>query len=173
MAVLFWGISIFTLSFVVHFLAWRFRLPKRQTKTLLQIFMGILAASLILIWITSNAPPPSSKYAINDLSEYLHISLFYISLVLAYMITYSGIEVDSPSMVLILKVAEAGKEGIERRTLIEAMNDDLMVKPRITDLITDKMAYIDGDKYKLTTKGFLMLNVILLYRKMLNAGKGG
>jgi hypothetical protein len=173
MAVLFWGISIFTVSFVVHFLVWRLRLPKRQTKTLLQIFLGIFAASLILIWISSNVAPLSSKYVINDFSEYLHISLFYISLVLAYMITYSGIEVDSPSMVLILKVAEAGKEGIEWRTLIEAMNDDLMIKPRITDLITDKMAYIDGDKYKLTTKGFLMLNVILLYRKMLNAGKGG
>ena len=30
------------------------------------------------------------------------------------------------------------------------MNDDLLVIPRVRDLITDKMAYIDGDKYRLT-----------------------
>ena len=36
------------------------------------------------------------------------------------------------------------------------MNDELLVIPRVRDLLNDKMAYIDGEKYRLTPKAFLL-----------------
>jgi len=35
------------------------------------------------------------------------------------------------------------------------------------------MAYMDGDKYRLTPKGVLMARIFLFYRKLLDVPKGG
>jgi hypothetical protein len=173
MKILFWGSALFCLAFSLHLIIWKIRIPERQIKVLLQIFVGTSIIGLLSLWAVSNFIAVFSIYVPKDFSEYLHIILFLTSLILAYMVTYSAIEVDSPSLVIILKIADARTEGLEKSKLMETMNDDVLVKPRINDLITDKMAYVEGDKYKLTTKGSLMLSVITLYRKMLNEGKGG
>lgn len=89
------------------------------------------------------------------------------------MITYSAIEADSPSLVMIRAVAKAGSGGLNKKEFEKTMNDDLLVIPRVRDLLNDKMAYIDGEKYRLTPKGFLFARLFVLSRKILNAPKGG
>ena len=89
------------------------------------------------------------------------------------MITYSAIEVDSPSLVMINAIAKAGKEGLDEKLFYQMMNGDILIKPRINDLLNDKMAYLEGYKYKLTPKGRLLVRIFILYRKLLNAPKGG
>ena len=89
------------------------------------------------------------------------------------MITYTAIEADSPSLVLIMKVSEAGSEGLDSKKLEQMMSDDILVIPRLEDLVLDKMAYINGNRYFLTAKGVLMVRIFLYYRKLLGAPKGG
>ena len=36
-----------------------------------------------------------------------------------------------------------------------------------------KKAYLDGEKYRLTSKGVLFARIFIFYRKLLNAPKGG
>jgi hypothetical protein len=105
--------------------------------------------------------------------EYLHICLIFISLTLSYMITYSALEADSPTLVMVMTIEKAGQEGLDKKEFDSILNDDLLIKPRIRDLITDKMAYLDEEKYKLTSKGVLFARIFILYRRLLNAPKGG
>lgn len=173
MKVLFWGSALFCLAFSLHLIVWKVHIPERQIKVLLQIFFGTSIIGLLSLWAVSNFIAVFSIYVPKFFSEYLHIMLFLTSLTLAYMITYSGIEVDSPSLVMIMLIANAGPNGLDEKEFAKIMTDDLLVKPRVKDLILDRMVYLDGNKYRLTPKGLLLAHIFIFYRKILNAGKGG
>ena len=106
MNVLLYGSLLFMAAFVLHVVVWRIRLPKRQTKALLFIFFGVLACGSLLLFkypgtiIILGLHPPVA------VPEYCRIWLYFVSLTLAYMITYSAIEADSPSLMIILKIAK-------------------------------------------------------------------
>lgn len=166
-------IVLFCLSFLAQLAVWRIRIPKRQTKVLLVIFFGTLFTGLLTLKLAPFSIPGLAVYAPGHPLEYLHISISFISLTLAYMITYSAIEADSPSLVMIRAVAKAGSEGLDKKEFEKTMNDDILLIPRVRDLLNDKMAYIDGGKYRLTPKGFLFARLFVLSRKILKAPKGG
>jgi hypothetical protein len=105
--------------------------------------------------------------------EILRVCVLYVSLVLAYLITYSAIEVDSPSLVIILKIAESGDNGIESSALSAWLTDELLVDPRLADLVRDKAARLENGRYHLTPKGMLLAEIMVFYRRLLKAGKGG
>jgi predicted transcriptional regulator len=59
-------------------------------------------------------------------------------------------------------------------TFTQRLNDDLLVKPRIEDLLRDKLVCMDGEKYLLTPKGNSFVTIITFYRKLINLPvKGG
>lgn len=145
-------------------------MPKRQTKSLLAIFALVTIFGLLAVWAFADH---LGILAVKSFSDYLHICLFTISLTLAYMITYSAIEVDSPSLVMINAIAKAGSDGLNEKLFIQMMNDNILIKPRLADLLNDKMAHFDGAKYRLTSKGILFARIFIFYRKLLNAPKGG
>ena len=171
MTVLLWSMILITLAFMLHVVLWRIRLPKRQTRTMLLLFFTVMIIGNIVLLSSSitilNVSAPSS------LLECLHISLFFTSLTLAYMITYSAMEADSPSLVIITSIARAGSSGIAKEDFDEALNDDVLVKPRINDLLRDEMAYLDGDRYRLTPKGIRFARIFIVFRGLLKAPKGG
>jgi SpoU rRNA methylase family enzyme len=81
--------------------------------------------------------------------------------------------VNSPSLVITKLIAEAGPEGLERNSLYTKLNDEILVLPRIRDLIRDNLAVMDGDKIKLTSRGKRFIRIFVLYRSLLNAEPGG
>ena len=173
MASLVYGSILFGFAFVLHVVWWRIRLPKRQTKVLLLIFFGFLCVgSLILQRYTLKISifglhPPS------DISEYFQLAIYFISLTLAYMITYSAIEADSPSLLIVMRISDAGKSGLSKELLERDMDDTVLLSPRIADLLIDKMAGIREGKYLLTPKGLLMARLFKFYRDLMRADKGG
>jgi hypothetical protein len=101
-----------------------------------------------------------------SISEYLHILIFLGVLTIGYIILYPGFEVDVPTLILVNTIAQSGVNGIEKEKLYDLVNDNLLIKPRIRDLLTNKNAYIDKGKYHLTPKGILMIKIILFFRKL-------
>jgi hypothetical protein len=126
----------------------------------LVLILGLAAARWMLI-----AP--------EDLAGYFQVLLFYASLVLAYLVTYSAIYAHSPTFLIVLKVAEAGSRGLSRQELEEALGDEMLVKPRIKDLVDDSLAYLQQGRYRLTFKGRIFTAVFIFFRRLLNAGLGG
>jgi hypothetical protein len=172
MIILGWGLFIFIIGLSLHFLVWKVHLPKRQVKTFLQIFFLVLFFFLLgLIW--AGKVFPSSSILPHGIWELVHISVLTISIILAYMMSYPGIEGDSPSLVIVIAISNAGPEGLEKTILKQNLNDDLLVRPRVRDLLLDKMAYSKGGKYFLTTKGKVMARIFIFYRNLLYLPKGG
>jgi len=173
MSVLFYGIMTFSLALFIHFIIWKIHLPrKNHSIALLKIFFGVL---FIVVLILIKAPnteflgigPP------HVIIEYVESILLYISLALAYIVTYSAIEADSPSLVILLIIAKIFPEGLDKEKLFNLMNDDLLVISKINDLVGGGMAAIDKGVYRLTPKGRFLVNTIILFRRLLNLPKGG
>lgn len=172
MSVLLWSCVLFVLAFGAHLLVWKIKLPIRQTKALLQIFFGTWVVAVI--WAQFN--PTFSLFGIflpSHITGYVHMAIFHTAFTLAYMITYSALEADSPTLVMIMSIKMAGAVGLEKNKLEEALNDDILVKPRVSDLLRDQMVYLDRGKYMLTSKGRLFIFILKTYREILRAPKGG
>lgn len=173
MKTLFWGALIFSLFFLVHLALWRIRLPRRQVKTILIVLFGGLAASLTALavapdgWRLLGVPAPSGA------PELLQVALLVTALILSYMITYTAIEADSPSLVMISKIQAGGPKGVAKEEFDHFLNDELLIAPRIDDLLTDRMAEFTGGRYRLTGKGRLFALVFIRYRSILGLGMGG
>lgn len=172
MNVLFWSVVFFCVAFFLHILIWKLHLPRRQTRTLLQIFFGTLLIGLFTLWSAKYVSQFDASIPRN-FSEYLHIALFVTSLTLAYMITYSALEADSPSLVIVMNIANAGLDGLKTTEFEQLMTNDILIIPRIQDLLRDKMVYMEGEKYKLTAKGMLFARIFIIYRQLLNVSQKG
>lgn len=173
MRILFWGLVSFLLSFMIHLVVWKVHIPKRQTNALLYIFFGTSMIVLPALWNTSFLISKFGLLTPMNILEVLHIFIFSTSMVFAYVITYSAIEADSPSLVMIVAIATAGPAGLDKTEFERMMNDEILIKPRIRDIVVDGMAYIDGGTYKLTPKGAFIARIFMFSRKLLKASKGG
>jgi hypothetical protein len=173
MKILFWGLFIFSLAFFIHLVIWKIRIPKAQTKLLLKIFLLALAMSLFLLWFVSSLDAEFAIYAPRGLSSYFHIGLLVISLALVYIATYSAIEADSPSLVMVMNIAKGGLKGLNKEELLESFTNEALISPRIRDLMNAKLIYSNSDKFKISKKGTLFISAFVLYRKLMNLPKGG
>lgn len=174
MNILFLGLSLFFLAFLVHFIIWKVHLPKNHTIILLYIFIGILPCGIFILEVFKASNIFLDRLLFQTTCEYLHFSLFYISLALAYITTYSAIEVDSPTLLLAITIGKNKSEGVDIKIIDElTTKDELFVKPRIKDLVNARMIYIQQDRYKLTRKGTRLAAIFIFYRKLLNLNKGG
>jgi hypothetical protein len=170
---LFYASLLFGLAFISHVILWRIHLPKRQAKVVLFIFSGFLCCGSLLFLKYGAELSVFGLHPPSDLVGFLPFWLYYISLTLAYMITYSAVEVDSPSLIVITRIAEAGRPGLTQEGLDHLMDDEILVEPRLKDLLTDKMAVIHEGKYRLSKKGMMIAQLFRLYRTVLRANKGG
>lgn len=172
MTVLIWGLGSFLLVFLLHLLVWRTRLPTRQARTMLMIFLGVFPA-ILLVACWMGIKNSASPWFLHSLSEYIHTAFLYLVLTLAYLNTYPALEADSPSLVITEKISQAGRDGLAKDIFQQSMTDDILLVPRLKDLLLDEMAYMDGDKYRLTPKGVWLARIFSFYRKLIRAPKGG
>ncbi|MBW1859182.1 MAG: hypothetical protein JRI70_03680 [Deltaproteobacteria bacterium] len=173
MTVLFYGSLLFGLGLVVHVVIWRVHLPKRQAKVIFLLFAGFLFCGSYILWKYRHGLSILGFHPPSDLAQYLQFWIYYVSLTLAYMITYSAIEADSPSLIIIMRIHEAGSSGLAKESLEGVMNDRILIEPRLKDLLVDKMADFQEGKYRLTKKGVLIARLFTFYRGIIKAGKGG
>jgi len=109
----------------------------------------------------------------HGLFESIHVLLVFFSLFLAYVITYSALKVDSPSLVIIKIIAEAMPMGLTRQDLENRLTDDILILPRIKDLLRDNLVVANGERLQLTPQGRTLIKIVVSYRSLLKLGKGG
>lgn len=173
MSILIYGIGLICIAFFIHLLVWKVYLPKNHIKICIYIFFGVLIGGILTFWKLSDYIKIFGITAPRTLPEYLQISFLFTSLTLAYIVTYSAIEVDSPSLVMILNIARANLKGVDKDEFEQKMAQDALIGDRISDLLTGGFINFDGQVYKLRTKGILIARIFIAYRKFLRASKGG
>jgi hypothetical protein len=163
------ALGLFLCGFFLHWLVWRIHMPRRQTATLLLIMFATLPVGLAAArWLPSLAfIGPLGMWAC------LQVAIFHVAMTLAYVVAYSALEERSPSMTLLVHVADAGSRGCSGEELSALLRNALPVEIRLSALVRDKMATCDDDRYYLTPKGRVWAGLFLFWLHLLKMEKGG
>lgn len=160
MRVLVAGLLLFALALAAHLALWRLRQPRRHTRALLRIFFGTLAAGAL-------AGPRLAGAAPLTPAEALHLFVFFTALALSYIVIYSALQVDSPSLSIVLAIAGAGDRGLAREQLQRDLTDERLVRPRLEDLVRDAAVVCRDGVYRLRGRGGLFVGLIIAWRRLM------
>jgi hypothetical protein len=161
------AISLSATGFAAHWLLWRVRIPARQTAALLAIFSATLLIGL------ATAPWWPVAWRFTSAWEVLHVAIFHVAAMLAYVVAYSALEERSPSMTILSRVADSGSRGKSREELQAMLVNVSPVEIRLAAMVRDGMVRDDAGMIVLTGKGWAWANTFSTWRRLLRFRLGG
>lgn len=172
MSVLVYGVLLIIAALLIHLIVWRLHLPKKQTNALLMIFSLVIVSGVLVI-LRYPGLIKWSIYSSKNIFEIFQLFLLYTTISVSYILSYPAIEADSPTLIIIRAVFETGAAGLDKSSLERIADNDLLILPRIKDMVFDRMVYIKDGKYRLMPKGLIMARLFLFYRNIIKGEKGG
>lgn len=146
--------------FMVHLVWWRVALPRRQRSVLLLLFTaGSLALAPLAAFLLRTAGFVPLSWL-----QWLNVALAVLAFTLAYIVTYSALEADSPTLSLIRHVASAGSRGLAVRDLQDFMNRRPFVAARLSALIDEGMLVERDGRYLLAEHPYTLFKLVLFHR---------
>jgi hypothetical protein len=162
------AIGVFATAFLVHLAWWRIALPRRQTAALLAVFFGVL-----VVWLGVSHFLPGRWFTAADRWQAIHVAIFHTACALAYIVAYSALEHRSPSMTLLVAVADSGGAGCTPEQLRSLLAGASPVEVRLNAMVHEGMVTLDGDGYRLAQKGRAWATVLSNWRRLLGMPPGG
>ena len=162
------AIGVFATAFLLHLAWWRIALPRRQTAALLAVFFGVL-----VVWLGVSHFFPGRWFTAADRWQAIHVAIFHTACALAYIVAYSALEHRSPSMTLLVAVADSGGAGCTPEQLRSLLAGASPVEVRLNAMVHEGMVTLDGDGYRLAPKGRAWATVLSNWRRLLGMPPGG
>jgi len=151
---------LLVLLWVVHWIWWRIALPRRQRPVLLMIFLfgGILLSPVARLFV--------QQLGFGELTviQWLNVALVVISVTLAYVVAYSAVEADSPTLSLVRHIAAAGSGGLREEELREFMAKRPFLGARLTALLQEEMIREKGYKITLANHPYVLFRFVVWHR---------
>jgi len=163
MSYLFLSAGALFIAWIVHLAIWRWRLPKAQLKALLVIFAVVWAIAALLV-VTGFVG--FGSFAAGWLVGFLYFCLIYWSAAFCYVITYSAMEGDSPTLSLTRHLHRKGEEGVSHEEVEEFFRQRPFVGARVKALVADNVFIEEEGGYRLSPGSYLFFRVILGYRRV-------
>jgi len=147
--------------FAVHLIWWRMALPQKQRAALLALFLigGLVLAPVVglLLGLCGFAPL--------SLIQWLNVALAVVAFALAYVVTYSALEADSPTLSLVRYIASAGSGGVGEERLREFMASRPFVGARLSALVKEGMVHDRDGRIHLAEHPYTLFRMVLLHRE--------
>ena len=166
------ALTIFAAGFMLHWIWWRVRIPRRQTAALLAVFSLTLAAGLVALSLRAALGEPRF-WELRNAWEVAHVACFGIAATLAYIVAYSALEERSPSMTILTRVADSGERGQSREELQALLLHVSPVEIRLAAMERDGMVRDEAGIVVLTPKGWAWANTFSSWRRLLRFQPGG
>jgi hypothetical protein len=149
--------------FVVHVVWWRIRLPRRQRAVLLMLLVvgGVLLAPGTA-WLVHTAGLASLSWI-----QWTNVALGVLAFTLAYVVTYSALEADSPTLSLLRYISECGRCGVGNEELAAFMEKRPFVAARLSALIEEDMLIEEAGRYRLADHPYVLFRLVLFYREVI------
>lgn len=152
-------------ALVIHFAIWRIRVPKRATKTLLFLAMSGLVIMLGIDWWWLREFDPA---------KVLYAVVLYGAIAVCYILTYTAIEADSPTLSLIYYIDASGCAGRTLPEIEDFFSNRPFVQSRLAQLVQGGFVVRRGPYVELTTRSGLVVRATEYYRGlMMRTTKGG
>ena len=162
-------------GFSLHVIVWRYYLPPSQTQGLFFVFSINFFAFISLIWFISSDQKEGLAFSIVNLSffDFTLILLGYFPACFVYMICYSLLEQESPTLKIMEFIYEANEKGISEKELLEKQYFGSSFNDRLEKLIGGGFLFSDSGCYRLTNKGRLVSYLFLGAEVVFNIREGG
>jgi len=153
--------SLLGVLFLVHLVWWRIRLPRRQRPALLVLFLG---GGVVLVPVVARVVQAAGLQPLSWI-QWLNVALGVLAFALAYVVTYSALEADSPTLSLVRRVAQSGPAGVSLRQLEDFMNERPFVAARLSALLEEGMLLERGEHYFLAEHPYTLFRLVLFHRR--------
>ena len=163
------AVAWFTSALVGHVVWWRIRRPRRMTATLLKY----LLAALPVGWAVGAFVPGLAGRVFTDFWDVCLFAQFHLACALAYTCIHQAIQEDSPALLTMTFVSVSGPAGCTRDDVLAALDDDLMIRPRLRDFVTAEMIELVDGRYRLTEGGRKFRRVFEAIRIVFRLPRGG
>ena len=140
-------------SFMVHLIYWRMSVPTHATRALLKIFFFCPFLFLSVYYLIAADPIYFS------LSDIFRLFMLYVSCALVYIILYSAIELQSPTLAIVHYISLHGSEGCESKKLFAHLDADEEIKKRIGLMHQGGWIDLMNNHWGLTEKGQRMASL--------------
>jgi hypothetical protein len=158
----------FLAGLVLHIGWWRMRRPKDDVLALV-LCVVLIPCAADLVWAFS-AWGSTSGGAV--LSNSLVIALLSSVLGGAYITAYPGAEAGSPSMLILLKVAERRGSGISPTELMACFDETVLCDGTLATLVNQRFALAVNGRLVPGPRGARMVRVCQIWRAVLGLPDG-
>ena len=163
MAIFLTTLKLFGGAMAAHFVIWKARLPKRQIRTLLIICTAVFLPWLVFSLVRHVLPLTVA-----------HIGLYFWSISLSYIVTYSAIEADSPTLSLMRFIGDSGSTGRSDEEITCFMEERPFLGARLAALIKSGLVREQDDRYVVAGRKSFAFRLILSFRILYGSiPKGG
>lgn len=151
-------------AFLVHVALWRWRVPRQAIATLMRIFVGALVAAICAGW----AWVPAFGWG-----ESAYVAAFIVAAALAYIVVYTTIQYDSPTLALVNWVLAGGETGRRAGEIDSFIQAHPFVLSRLAELERARLVVRQDDGLRLVKKSHLLLEIGELYRRLMGRSTRG
>lgn len=167
------ALVLFAGAFLLHLIRWRVAPPTATTRALVLTFViGILGGLVLVLGLAALLPGLAARLPADSFGV-VQAAVLALAFAAGYVMTYPAIEVESPTLVMIQAIARRGDRGLARATLFEQLNDEVLVAPRVRDLMREGLAIERGGRLHLSARGRKLVAWFLVWRRVLGASEGG
>lgn len=145
-------------AFVVHLVAWRIRVPRRAVRTLIAIFATALVAALGTGWTSVSG---------FGWGESLYLAALCGAIALSYLLVYTGIECDSPTLSLAFWAGQGGAAGRPAAELDAFVRACPFVQSRLAELEQGGFVIRRGENLEIVEKSMLVFAAGEFYRRLM------
>jgi hypothetical protein len=167
------AILAFSVLIFAHLMVWRVRKPASEYTSLSALCLAVVVFSLAGFYAIQPMISGSVRFLPVTLFDYANFVMLYIALALSYLITYSAVQADSPTMTILLRIERAGPKGLSLEEMVAELNDHVLVAPRLEDLVTGNLVGLHGGRYVVDPRGAYLAKTYIFFRALLKMEKGG
>lgn len=145
-------------GFIIHVIWWRLAMPKNSTLALLTVFSANLCMFILRM---------------HDTAFIIPFVLLYWGCALVYIIMYSAIEQQSPTLAIVGLIHAAGEDGCSIQSLKDQLQPDAQIQKRLQLIAMSGMIAEQDDRWELTNKGKSWAGIFALSSIIFGLQRGG
>lgn len=167
------SIIIFFICLGLHIFIWRWRNSRNSAAALLVIFIIFPSIAGVVIagfnWFGFIAD--IMKAPLND---WFAVYLLHFAISAGYILSYPAVEAASPSLAISLIIGGSGSKGVLYEDLLHHFNNEILLQPRIKDLMDAKLITESNGYVSITVRGIVFIRPFIFIRRLLGLpiGKG-
>jgi hypothetical protein len=165
MNALLFGTGLAALAFFIHVVLWRVRVPRGEWRALVLVFtvIAVLAFSAVLI------SPRVARFGMST-PRLILAGLLFGGFGIVYLILFSALESDSPTLTMLQLVWQQRRSGITEGELADRSAERAYAQMRLQQMLRDGLAEQVGSRILATRRGRRVTLIVLAYCRILGVG---